>query len=67
VHRRIEAIAAPSEGVRVAAGAVVPFDDEDALALAGEQRRGRQAAEAASDDDDVVAVVLGLFVETHAA
>ena len=66
VHRAVEAVAAATEGVRVAAGAVVALEHEHALPRAREQRRGGEPAEAAAHDDRVVGVVRGLLVEPHA-
>jgi hypothetical protein len=51
--------------VQVAAGPVVPLDDQH-LASEARQRRARdQATHAAADHHDVVGVVPGLAVEAH--
>src|SRR5262249_42531359 len=65
VHRRIEAIAAAAERVRIATRSVVALDDQHALPRAREQRRAGGSAEPAADHDRVVAVVGRLLVEPH--
>ena len=67
VNRRIEAIAAPPEGMRVAARPIVALEHQHPLAGACEQRRAGEAAEATSDDDRVVRVADRFFMEAHRA